>query len=160
VEPIEVCEVAEPAPASRAFGNAWIALCVAFALHVVDEALTGFLEIYNPTVLALRQRYDWFPMPTFEFAGWLAGLSIALLILLLFSPFAFRGDSWLRPLAYVFAVVMLVNAFGHTLGTIFGRTVASITFERPMPGFYSSPLLFVASLYMLRTLGRTTSPTE
>lgn len=145
---------------SRTFGNAWIALCVAFALHVADEALTGFLSIYNPTVIALRQRYDWFPMPTFEFAGWLTGLSIALLILLLFSPFAFRGAGWLRPLAYIFAIIMLVNALGHTLGTVFGRTVSSVTFERPMPGFLSSPLLFAASVYMLRVLGAAESRTK
>ncbi len=152
--------MAEPVPASRQLGNAWIALCVAFSLHVADEALTGFLSVYNPTVVALRQRYDWFPMPTFEFTGWLTGLVTVVLILLALSPFAFRGDRWLRPLAYVFAVIMLVNAVGHTLGTIAGRTVPSITFERPMPGFYSSPLLFVASVYMLRALGRTASQTE
>jgi hypothetical protein len=32
------------------FGIAWIALCLAFALHIIDEALTGFLSVYNPTV--------------------------------------------------------------------------------------------------------------
>ena len=145
---------------ARGFGFAWIALCAAFATHVADEALTGFLEIYNPTVLALRQRYDWFPMPQFEFTAWLTGLVTALAVLFALSPFAFRGARWLRPLAYVFAVVMLVNAAGHTLGTILGRTLPSITFERPMPGFYSSPLLFVASAYLLRALGRTASQAE
>jgi len=144
----------------RGFGFAWVALWAAFAAHVADEALTGFLEVYNPTVLALRQRYDWFPMPPFEFTGWLTGLVAVLAVLLVLSPFAFRGARWLRPLAYVFAVIMLVNAAGHTLGTIFGRTLPSITFERPMPGFYSSPLLFAASAYMLRALGRTASQTK
>lgn len=157
---IEVSDVAGPMPASRQFGSAWVALCLAFALHVADEALTGFLSIYNPTVIALRQRYEWFPMPTFEFAGWLTGLVTAISILFALSPFAFRSARWLRPLAYVFAVVMLVNAAGHTLGTIFGRTVSSVTFERPMPGFLSSPLLFAASVYMLRALGAAESRTK
>ncbi|MGH9531588.1 MAG: hypothetical protein ACRD2Q_04295 [Terriglobales bacterium] len=147
-------------PASRHLGIAWIALCAAFAVHVADEALTGFLSVYNPTVIGLRQRYNWFPMPVFDFWGWLTGLVIAIAALLALSPFAFRGAAWLRPLAYVFAVIMLVNAAGHTLGTIFGRTLPSITFERPMPGFYSSPLLLVASVYMLRALGRTGSQAE
>lgn len=146
--------------ASRQFGIAWVVLCAAFAAHVTDEALTGFLSIYNPTVIALRQRYEWFPMPPFAFGGWLTGLVIAIAVLLALSPFAFRGARWLRPLAYIFAVIMLLNAVGHTLGTIFGHTLPSITFERPMPGFYSSPLLFVASAYVLRTLGRTASQTK
>ena len=41
------------------FGGPWVALCCAFALHVLDEALTGFLDVYNPTVAALRQRWAW-----------------------------------------------------------------------------------------------------
>ena len=146
------------APESRQLGVAWIALCVALALHVADEALTGFLSVYNPTVLALRARYTWFPMPVFEFKDWLSGLGIAVTVLLALSPFAFRGERWLRPLAYAFAVLMLLNATGHTLGTIFGQTLPSITFSRPMPGFYSSPLLFAASVYMIVQLRKSAAP--
>ena len=130
-------------------GIAWIALCLAFALHIIDEALTGFLSVYNPTVMAIRERVAWFPMPVFEFGVWLAGLIVANLLLLSLSVLAFRGARWLRPLAYVFAVIMLLNGLGHTLGTIAGQTVASVHFARPMPGFYSSPALLAASIYML-----------
>jgi hypothetical protein len=131
------------------FGLAWFLLCLAFCAHVADEALTGFLGVYNPTVLAVRARLSWFPMPTFEFRDWLAGLIIANIVLLLLTPFAFRNARWLRPLAYVFAGVHLLNGMGHTLATIFGRTVSTIHFARPAPGFYSSPLLFAGSIYLL-----------
>ncbi len=147
--------MAGPQHAARKLGVAWIALCSAFAVHVADEALTGFLSVYNPTVLALRARYAWFPMPVFEFTDWLSGLVIAVAVLLALSPFAFRGAGWLRPVAYVFAVVMLVNGVGHTLGTILGHTLPAITFPRPMPGFYSSPLLLIASVNMLVQFRRT-----
>ncbi|MGO8792293.1 MAG: hypothetical protein ACLQVL_33560, partial [Terriglobia bacterium] len=53
---------------------AWIALCLALALHVVDEASTGFLSVYNPTVVALRKSRPWLPFPVFTFGVWLAGL--------------------------------------------------------------------------------------
>src|SRR4029077_18804425 len=43
-------------------GVAWIVFCGALALHVTDEALTGFLSVYNPTVLALRQQLGFWPM--------------------------------------------------------------------------------------------------
>src|SRR5262245_55745948 len=55
-------------------GLAWLGLCAAFALHVTDEALTGFLSVYNPTVLAIRETFPNFPMPIFTFRVWLVGL--------------------------------------------------------------------------------------
>jgi hypothetical protein len=136
-------------------GIAWVALCLALATHVTDEALTGFLSVYNPTVLALRERLGYWPMPTFEFRDWLTGLIAGTITLLALSPFVFRGARWIRPLFYVFAVIMLLNGLGHTAGTIFGRTVGSVRFPRPMPGFYSSPLLLVTSVYALVQLRRT-----
>src|SRR5437660_887042 len=101
-------------------GIAWIAMCLAFAAHIVDEAATGFLAVYNPTVLEARRRAQWFPMPALDFKTWLFGLIAVVMVLLLLSPFAFRGSRALRPLAYVFALIMLLNAFGHTLATIAG----------------------------------------
>lgn len=131
------------------FGLAWMFLCFALCAHVADEAWTGFLAVYNPTVLAVRAQHPWFPMPTFEFREWLIGLILAILLCLLLTPLAYRNARWLRPLAYFFAVVMLLNGTGHTIATILGRTVSSIHFPRPAPGFYSSPLLFVGSIYLL-----------
>jgi hypothetical protein len=137
------------------FGAPWLALCAAFALHIVDEALTGFLAVYNPTVVSVRQRWPWFPMPVFEYREWLIGLIAACAILTCLAPFAFRGVRWLRPLAWIFAGIMLLNGLGHTLATILGHTVESVTFPRPAPGFYSSPLLLVASIWMMLQLRAT-----
>ena len=137
------------------FFRAWVLLCLALALHVTDEASTGFLSVYNPTVIALRKTWGWFPMPVFSFEVWLVGLILAVAALLGLSVFVLRGARWIRPLAYVFAALMIANGLGHTLGTIFGRTVASVRFPRPMPGFLSSPVLFLASAYLLFELRRT-----
>jgi len=134
------------------FGVAWVLLCRAFCAHVADEALTNFLGVYNPTVTAMRDRLSWFPMPTFEFREWLIGLVVANLILLALSPQAFRNARGLRPLAYFFAGVMLLNGMGHTIFTVLGRTVASVQFARPAPGFYSSPFLLAASTYLFLRL--------
>jgi hypothetical protein len=136
-------------------GVAWVLLALALAVHVTDETLTGFLSVYNPTVLALRARFGSWPMPTFEFRVWLTGLILGVVLLLALSPFAFRGSRWIRPLFYFLVVMMFFNAMGHTLGTIFGQTVSSVRFPRPAPGFYSSPLLFAASIYGFVQLRRT-----
>src|SRR5260370_403177 len=98
-----------------------------------------------------------FPRPRLESRQWLIGLIIANLVLLLLTPFAFRNAQWLRPLAYFYAAVHLLNGTGHTVATVFGRTVASVHFPRPAPGFYSSPLLLAGSIFLflrLRPTGR------
>jgi hypothetical protein len=137
------------------FGAPWLALCGAFGLHITDEALTGFLNVYNPTVLAMQQRWGWFPMPTFGFREWLVGLTVGCGILICLSALAYRGAAWLRPLAWFYAAIMLLNGLGHTLFTILGHTVASVTFPRPAPGFYSSPFLLAASVWMIARLRQT-----
>lgn len=118
-------------------------------MHIFDEASTGFLAVYNPTVVALRQQLGWWPMPTFGFGVWLAGLIMGCAVLLALSGLVARGATGTRPLAYGLAAIMLLNAASHTLATIFGRTVASVTFPRPAPGFWSSPVMAAAAIYLL-----------
>jgi hypothetical protein len=137
-------------------GWAWVLMWIALALHVTDEALTGFLAVYNPTVIALRERFGFWPMPTFEFRQWLTDLGLGILLLALLSPFAFRNARWIRPLLYFVAIVAgILNALGHTLGTILGHTLSTVHFPRPAPGFYSSPLLLAVSIFALMELRRT-----
>ena len=49
---------------TKKLGIAWVQLCLALAAHVTDEALTGFLSVYNPTVLALQAKLGFWLMPT------------------------------------------------------------------------------------------------
>ncbi len=144
-----------PALSASGFGSAWFALCVAFAVHILDEASTGFLAVYNPTVTTLRTHWGWFPMPPFEFKEWLGGLIIGCLVLFCLTPVAARGMNGLRPVAWIYAGMMMLNGLGHTLFTILGHTVSSVTFARPAPGFYSSPLLLAASGWLMVRLRRT-----
>jgi uncharacterized protein with HXXEE motif len=123
------------------FGAAWLALTLTLAAHVADEALTGFLDVYNPIVLAARQRLPWFPMPTFTFGVWLAGLCALVALLLAMSPLAFRRAPIARVAAYPFAVIMLLNGIGHFAGSIYLR--------RWTPGTTTAAPLLVASAALL-----------
>lgn len=137
-------------------GVAWMLLWIALAIHVADEALTDFLSVYNPTVLALGERFGFWPMPPFEFRQWLTGLGLGILALAALSPFAFRNARWFRPIFYVCAVVVgVMNSLGHMLFTILGHTLSTVRFGRPAPGFYSSPLLLLVSVFALVQLRRT-----
>ena len=148
-------ELKAPLPSSR-LGWAWILFCLSLAAHVTDEALTGFLPVYNPTVLAMRAKLGFWPMPTFEYREWLTGLILGILLLLALSPFVFRNARWIRPILYLVVIAAgIFNALGHMVATVFGQTVSAVRFPRPAPGFYSSPLLLAASVYVLVQLGKT-----
>ena len=124
----------------EAYGWAWVALCAALGIHVVDEALTDFLSVYNSTVKALRQRWRFLALPTFSFKVWLSGLILAVILLFALSPLAFAAAKSLAPLAYFFAAFMMVNGLQHI--------AASIYMRRLMPGTYSAPLLLICATYL------------
>ncbi len=142
-------------PRAAALGWAWLLLCAALALHVLDETLTNFLGVWNPTVAAIRVSLPWVPLPMVPFELWLGGLVLLVLVLFGLSVAVFRGACWMRPIAYSLVVIMLGNGFGHIVATIAGRTVVSVHFARPAPGFYSSPLLIAAATWLLVQIRRT-----
>ena len=125
----------------RLWGAAWLGLTLAFAVHVADESLTGFLDLWNPFVESVRGRVVWSPLPTLSFAEWLTGLVILLTVLAALSGAAFRGLMWMRPVSYVFASIMMLNGLGHLAGSLY--------LGRPVPGVYSAPLLIVGAGLLL-----------
>ena len=129
---------------TKSFGITWVALCIALAVHVTDEALTDFLSVYNPAVLAIRRHFPLLPFPTFTFEVWLTGLILAVVVLLSLSTFAFQGARWLVPLTYLFGFMMLGNGVLHIGGSVY--------LGRLMPGVYSAPLLLAGSLYLLASV--------
>jgi hypothetical protein len=122
------------------FGWAWIFLAAALGLHVTDEAMTGFLSVYNPAVSAIREQLPFLPLPRFTFGMWIAGLCIGIALLFYLSPLAFHGNRVLVWVAFPLSVIMFFNGLLHIGGSIY--------LGRFMPGVYSSPLLLLASIYL------------
>jgi hypothetical protein len=127
--------------------RAWLVLVGALALHVLDEALTGFLDFYNPLVLGIRSRIPWFPMPTFQFDVWVVGLIAVVLALVSLAPAVRRGAAGTRFASWALSGIMFLNGLGHLAGSVY--------FQRWLPGATSAPLLLVASVLLVRaTLAR------
>lgn len=122
--------------------RAWLLLVAALAVHVVDEALTDFLDFYNPLVLSIRSQSPWFPMPTFTFGVWFAGLVLSVLVLALLAPAVRRGAVGTGLASWVLSGIMFVNGIGHLAGSMY--------FQKWLPGATSAPLLLAASVLLAR----------
>ena len=116
-------------------------LCVALAIHVADEALTGFLEWYNPIVHEMREKNPTLLLPIFRFNLWISLLIFAIVMLTAASYFVWKGRWAMRPISHVFAAFMLLNGVLHTAVSIYMREW--------LPGVYSSPLLIAASISLM-----------
>jgi hypothetical protein len=136
--------------ARHRFGRAWLGLTIVLGLHVFDEALTGFLALYNPIVRQARAVFGWWPMPEFTFGVWLTGLIVLVGVLLALSPFAFRGAPAMRVAAYPYATIMLLNGIAHL--------AASVYLGRWAPGATTAPLLIASSLWLFKRAGALVRP--
>lgn len=124
------------------FGNSWILLTSAFAIHVVDEAIFDFLPFYNSVVLNAKANYSFLPIPNFTFQWWLTGLIIVMLLLFLLSKIAFQEKRWIIKFSIIYGLIMLINGILHP--------IASIYYSKIIGGVYSSPFLIIGSAYLLR----------
>jgi hypothetical protein len=124
------------------FGIAWVAMAVAFGLHVADEAATDFLAWYNPTAQRMRAHLGGLPFPpVFTFWPWLLGLAMITALLLALAPLAFARATWLIPVATVVSIINIGNGLLHI--------VASLRLRRRVPGLFSAPLLLACATWLL-----------
>ena len=120
---------------------AWVILVSALALHVLDEALTDFLPFYHQVIHDVKESIGFFPMPTFTFGTWLGGLIVLVIMLYALTPLVLRGRRLIRILCVAFGILMIANACLHS--------GMSIYLGRLVPGFWSSPILFLSAIGMV-----------
>ncbi|MCE5311032.1 MAG: hypothetical protein LLG20_25620 [Acidobacteriales bacterium] len=130
----------------RQRGWAWVAMAIAIALHVADEATHDFLSLYNPAAEAIHRAVPFLPVPVFTFPVWIAGLTAGVTLMLAVSPAVFRSARWTRPVCYIVPVLMVLNSVGHVAGSLY--------LGRPAPGVYSSPVLAAAAVWLFMTTRR------
>lgn len=126
--------------ARRAHAFAWLVLSVHIGAHVAEEALTGFLDVWNPVLASLRQRYG-LPLPDVTYGEWLTILIIAVVGLIGVTPLVARGLHGLVPASYALAVLMIANGANHLLSPLY--------LGRFLPGQFTSPFLILASIWLI-----------
>ena len=120
---------------------AWVLMVFSVALHVIDEALSGFLPFYNDTVLDLREKLGFFPAPTFSFEMWIGGLITAVILAFCITPLVISGGKIMRFLTMVLGILMVINALIHITGSVYSGEI--------LPGMWSSPFLLAAAAYVV-----------
>jgi len=120
---------------------AWLFVCLHLAAHSAEEALNGFVEVWNPVLLAVRTATG-IPLPQFEFQAWLTMLVIGVGALTAMTPLVARGVRGFHAGSYVFALAMIVNGVHHLASPLY--------LGRFLPGQYTSPLLILSSLWLIR----------
>lgn len=119
----------------------WVALTIALAVHVADEALHDFLSFYNPVAMSLRDMLLWTWLPTFEFGAWLGGLIAAVAALLSMSWFAYYGARWMVAASLFYGLAMTFNGLLHL--------AASAYLQKQVPGVLSAPLLVFCGAWLM-----------
>ena len=120
---------------------AWVLMILAVAVHVLDEASTGFLPFYNNLAQSLSASLGLSFPPRFTFQTWLVGLIIAIIVGFVLTPLVNRGGRFIRVVTTALGMLMIANALGHMLGSAY--------FGRFLPGFWSSPFLLVTAVFVV-----------
>jgi Protein of unknown function with HXXEE motif len=129
------------------FGAAWIAMSIAFGLHVIDEAATNFLDWYNPIAGRIRGRLRIPFPPTFTFWPWFLGLLVVTAILFMLVPLTTAPS---RTIVWVGVALGIINVGNGLL-----HIIAAIRYGRRVPGVISAPLLLACAAWLLVAAART-----
>lgn len=121
---------------------AWLLLCGAVALHVVDEAVNDFLSFYNPLVESI----SWLPMPLFTFEVWIAGLILAIVVGLAATSSVTNRVRTMRWVGIVVSVIMILNGLAHV--------AFSVVRGELLPGALSSPVLVAVASWVIDRFSR------
>jgi protein-S-isoprenylcysteine O-methyltransferase Ste14 len=132
-----------------AHARAWLYLCVHLAAHAAEEAIGGFLEVWNPFLASVGARTG-LPVPQFTFDGWLTALVVGIVALTAMTPLVARGVRGFRVASYVFAGVMIANGVNHLASPVY--------LGRFLPGQFTSPLLIIASTWLILAARRVGQP--
>jgi hypothetical protein len=132
---------ARSAHSSHGIGRPWLALCFCLAVHVAEEAFTGFLPFYSDATRAVSELFPFVTSPSLVLAAsmWMGVAFVGILTAL--APFAYRGVGWMRVATIGVALIALANVSGHIGGSMLAG--------QALPGVYTTPLLAVAGVYAL-----------
>lgn len=118
----------------------YLALGLAQAAHSIEEMRAHLYEFFD----VIAERWPAFPLRNFSADTFAINNMLIIAGMLALVPFVQAQRSWALGLAGVVAAIEVLNGFGHP--------AISLALGRYMPGTYTTPLLFVLGILVLREL--------
>ena len=120
---------------------AWVLMVGAIALHVLDEALTGFVPFFNEKTIIISEWLGFVRIPAITFTVWITALIVGIIILFLLTFIVRRGGRVIRIFSIVLGILMIGNSLLHIVGSIYQGHL--------LPGFISSPILLITAVWVV-----------
>lgn len=125
---------------------AWFSACLAFAAHILDEAMHGTFGFYSDLEAMVTNILPSMHMAPFNFEVWLINLTGTMLVLFALTPLVRARNPLMVPASYLFAAFLTANASLHI--------VMAITRERFVTGSLTAPLVIAAGLFLFIATAR------
>ena len=119
---------------------AWLAGCIAFAVHIGEEIVNGSYGVYADIEVFLGTIFPWFKLPPYRYDVWLINLigTAAILFALTWLVYVKRGP--MRIASYAFATFLTLNGIGHLY--------AALTMSTYFPGAVTAAGLLATGLFL------------
>lgn len=119
---------------------AWLAACVALAVHLADEVFYGSLGLYADFARVLGWIWPSLSMPPFHREVWLLNLTGAILVLFALTWLVRQRRGVMVIASYLLAAFATANGVLHLL--------AAAALKSVIPGLWSAPLMIAAGLFL------------
>ena len=125
---------------------AWFTACVAFAGHILDEALHGTFGFYSDLESMMTNIMPSMHMVPFHFEVWLVNLTGTMLVLFALTPLVRARNPLMLPASYLFAAFLTANASLHI--------VMAVARQQFVTGSITAPVVLAAGLFLFISTAR------
>jgi hypothetical protein len=125
---------------------AWFTACVAFAAHILDEAMHGTFGFYSDLEAMITNIMPSVHMAPFNFDVWLVNLTGTMVVLFALTPLVRARNPLMLPASFLFAAFLTANASLHI--------VMAVARQQFVTGSLTAPIVLAAGLFLFISTSR------
>ena len=119
---------------------AWLAGCIAFAVHIAEEVAYGSFGVYADFNVFVNTLFPSLELPPYRYDVWLTNLIGACVLLFVFTWLVYAKRGPMRIASYAFATFLTLNGIGHLY--------AALTMSTYFPGAMTAAIMVAAGLFL------------